>query len=207
MALMPSSGTCLLRWALELSPRVSPWGFASSGLECWYHKLWHAKPLKGRNLAANEALFTSQKAPRPAESQRFKVPEAVILGMCNVQGIDGAHGLQPCQSNCDCPCCTWQELCFPKPESKAAFGILLFSYISALVFEVTIPMHFLSGFLQALKLFFHSVFFLIQKAACFGKVSLGLHCTHLFAMNEKHFSFLLNYCCQIPCVHMFLAIL
>ncbi|KAI1240156.1 hypothetical protein IHE44_0011609 [Lamprotornis superbus] len=46
-----------------------------------------------------------------------------------------------------------------------------------------------------------------EKAACFGKVSLGLHCTHLFAMNEKHFSFLLNYCCQIPCVHMFLAIL
>lgn len=127
--------------------------------------------------------------------------------MSNGQGIDGGHSLQPRQYNCDCLCCTWQELCFPRPESKRCiWKLVLFLYFCSTLWSNCSHV-FPVRALQASKLFFSLWFFLTQKSACFGKVCLGLHCTHLFAMNEKHFSFLLNYCCQIPCVHMFLAIL
>lgn len=105
------------------------------------------------------------------------------------------------------PGSTTEELCFPRPESKGyIWKLVLFLDIYS-TFWTNCSHAFPVGGLPSPQTLFLLCSFLIQKAACFEKVCLGLHCTHLFAMNEKHFSFLLNYCCQIPCVHMFLAIL
>lgn len=50
--------------------------------------------------------------------------------MSNGQGIDGGYGLEPWHYNCECPCCTWQELCSPWPQSKGCvWKLVLFLYI------------------------------------------------------------------------------
>lgn len=128
-------------------------------------------------------------------------------GPCWEQGVDGGCGLQLWQ--CTCECLGWprEEVCSSRAESKVCiWKLALFLDIYSLLWSNRSHAFPVRGPLGPNTLF-SLPSFLIQKAACFGKVCLGLHCTHLFAMNEKHFSFSLNYCCQIPCVHMLQAIL
>lgn len=90
----------------------------------------------------------------------------------------------------------------PEQKAEAACENFLFSQMFAPFFEVTVPMHLtVKGPPDPLTPF-SLASFSIRKAASFRKVCLGLHCTHLFAMNEKHFSFSLYYYCQILCVHV-----
>ena len=104
-------------------------------------------------------------------------------------------------------CWSWAQLCSFQQKAKAWELALFLDTFSPLwsnsshAFPVKA-----SGPPHSLSTRFLPISFLIQKAACFRKACLRLHCTHLFAMNERHFSFSLYYYCQILCVH-FTAIL